>query len=154
MTNITTTTAESLFLGIDLGGSHITAIILDENSNIIDKVYLVINDRSVQSVLFLLATTCKEMLTKYTQIVSAGIAIPGNVDPFHGCTRYLPNFGWLDIVPVNSFLQEQANTDIFFSLRNDGRCAALAEYSLGVGKGSKVFSMLTLGTGMYQFIVY
>lgn len=135
-------------MGIDLGGSHITVIIVDGEGNAIDKVFRVITDRSVQSVLFLLADVCKEILLKHAQIVAAGVAIPGNVDPTLGCTRYLPNFGWLDPVHVNSFLQEQANTRISFSLRNDGRCAALAEYSFGVGKGSKVFSMLTLGTGM------
>eukprot|EP01035_Chromulina_nebulosa_P033306 gene33306-44586_t len=139
---------EEVFMGIDLGGSHITVIIVDEEGNVIDKMFSVIIDRSIQSVLSLLAEVCKKMLLKHTKIVAAGIAIPGNVDPTLGCTRYLPNFGWLDPVPVKSILQEQANTSISFSLRNDGRCAALAEYNFGVGKGSKVFSMLTLGTGI------
>ena len=143
---------EEAFMGIDLGGSHITVIIVDEEGNVIDKMFSVIIDRSIQSVLSLLAEVCKKMLVKHTKIVAAGIAIPGNVDPTLGCTRYLPNFGWLDPVQVKSFLQEQANTSISFSLRNDGRCAALAEYNFGIGKGSKVFSMLTLGTGRYKFL--
>lgn len=33
-------------------------------------------------------------------------------------------------------------------MRNDGRCAALAEARLGCGTKSKVFAMLTLGTGI------
>jgi glucokinase len=33
-------------------------------------------------------------------------------------------------------------------MRNDGRMAAYAESCMGVGKGIKVFSMLTLGTGI------
>ena len=33
-------------------------------------------------------------------------------------------------------------------MRNDGRCAALAEAKFGAGKFSPVFAMLTLGTGI------
>ena len=37
---------------------------------------------------------------------------------------------------------------IDMNMRNDGRCAALAEAKYGAGKFSPVFSMLTLGTGI------
>ena len=33
-------------------------------------------------------------------------------------------------------------------MRNDGRCAAIAESKFGVGKSESVFAMLTLGTGI------
>jgi predicted NBD/HSP70 family sugar kinase len=32
-------------------------------------------------------------------------------------------------------------------MRNDGRCAAIAENKFGSGKNSSIFAMLTLGTG-------
>ena len=82
-----------------------------------------------------------------------GFAVPGNVDPINGTTRYLPNFGWLEPVDLKKLVLEglhEAYRGTKVELRNDGRCAAFAEYYFGVGKDRQdmVFSMLTLGTGI------
>ena len=127
------------------------------------------------------------------KIEGIGLAIPGNVDPIKGTTRYLPNFGWLEEVPLATILAQrllqsdilrQNNNDndsnnIFnmiasgllariekdganaIHMRNDGRCAALAERIFGVGRSNagseidcSVFSMLTLGTGIGGALLY
>ena len=74
-----------------------------------------------------------------------GIGIPGNVDPTTGSTRYLPNYGWLAPVSIGAYLETELGCTV--RMRNDGRCAAIAESKFGVGRSSKVFAMLTLGTG-------
>lgn len=42
----------------------------------------------------------------------------------------------------------KAKYDLPITMRNDGRCAAIAESLLGSGKHSAVFALLTLGTGI------
>lgn len=131
-----------------MGGSHITIVLLnDVESVIIDKIVRKIVDRSTTTVLSLISDCCLEMILKHPNVVSIGIAIPGNVDPLSGNTRYLPNFGWLEPIPLRSIIHNKLQSTIPLCIRNDGRCAALAEQKLGVGKVSKVFAMLTLGTG-------
>jgi predicted NBD/HSP70 family sugar kinase len=77
------------------------------------------------------------------------MGVPGNVDPVKGCTRYLPNFGWLEPVELGKLLINKVDMhDAQVRLRNDGRCAALAESKYGAGIGAAVFAMLTLGTGI------
>ena len=82
------------------------------------------------------------------------MGVPGNVDPIKGSTRYLPNFGWLEELPLRAKLNTVLSSKIIsvkfkpVFLRNDGRCAALAEAKYGAGKFSPVFTMLTLGTGI------
>ena len=39
-------------------------------------------------------------------------------------------------------------------MRNDGRCAAIAESQFGAGEDAKVFTMLTLGTGIGWALIY
>lgn len=137
------------FIGVDLGGSHILVVITDCEGNVLDRVTADIEDRSVDIVLPLISQSCNTLIAKYSEenIGGIGIAVPGNVDPTKGCTRYLPNFGWLEPVPIRNYLRETLAMQFPISLRNDGRCAALAEYKYGVGSGSRIFAMITIGTG-------
>ena len=98
--------------------------------------------------------------------------MPGNVDPAAGTTRYLPNFGWLEPVDLTARLLELPLPELadrtgtlggalglgreHVHLRNDGRCAALAERHFGVGAGGahSVMAMLTLGTGIGGALVH
>jgi len=106
--------------------------------------------REVQSVIESVSQ-CIDSLTAATDtsasvIACIGLGIPGNVDPEAECTRYLPNFGWTEPVPIGRILRQRFNIPV--GLRNDGRCAALAECMYGAGRQSSVFAMLTLGTGI------
>mmetsp|Transcript_25116 Transcript_25116/g.41845 ORF Transcript_25116/g.41845 Transcript_25116/m.41845 type:complete len:311 (+) Transcript_25116:37-969(+) len=141
-------------LGIDLGGTHVTCIIIDVAGQVLDKSITPITDRSVASVLPLLCTVSKEILSRNSNLVckGIGIGIPGNVDPTLNSTRYLPNFGWSEPVPVGLRLQQELELPVY--MRNDGRCAALAESKFGVGKESQVFAMLTLGTGIGGALIH
>jgi len=138
-------------IGIDLGGSHITCILSDINGIIIDKLNEVINDRSIDNVLNIIANTCNNLINrnKDIQCLGIGIGIPGNVDPINGNTRYLPNFGWLEPVNIGDYLKKNVgNGNLRISMRNDGRCAAIAEFKYGAGINSNVLAMLTIGTGI------
>lgn len=132
-------------IGIDLGGSHITGIVMGRNGVVISKETVeVTSDRSISTIICHIVRIIEKIITP--DVIVIGLGIPGNVDPLNGCTTYLPNFQWLDSVPIGRLIQEKFGIPV--ELRNDGRCAALAEYHFGAGISSKVFAMLTLGTGI------
>jgi glucokinase len=133
------------WLGIDLGGTHISFIVVDDSLDVKRKLVLPNNDRSVDGILDILRKTVAKIMADFPSLVSIGMGIPGNVDPSTGYARYLPNFQWFDPVPIGPCLYETIGLPVF--MRNDGRCHAIAESKLGAGRNSKVFALLTLGTG-------
>ena len=139
------------WIGIDIGGSHITSVLVDEHFAILSKVTLSINERDLESVMIAIEKATHSITKSSSHMKGVGVAVPGNVDPITNHARYLPNFAWGDqSIPLGSLIIErlQLSSDIKISMRNDGRCAAIAEAKFGSGKDSKVFAFLTLGTGI------
>ena len=154
-----------IVLGVDLGGSHISVAWMDiSNSQPIYKKLtspLKEDDKSFERVMMMVAIIIKQLITDTVvfkaSVKGIGFALPGNADPVNGISRYLPNFPeWALNLPLTTSLQKAIQDtgidiikeDIPIHIRNDGRCAAIAESRFGVGKGVSVLSMLTLGTGI------
>ena len=53
-----------------------------------------------------------EHLAERLPLSGLGVAVPGNVDPAAGTTRYLPNFGWLEPVDLTARLLELPITEL------------------------------------------
>ncbi len=134
-------------IGVDLGGSHVMAAVVDENGELSSKHEHDIDDHAPEAVLAALKTTIGGAIdsSKEKNLVGIGIGSPGNIDPKTGTIRYSPNFGWRD-VPLGEKLRAMFSQPVFIA--NDARCATLGEYTYGAGKGSKNFVLLTLGTGI------
>lgn len=176
-------------IGIDLGGSHILCILMDRSGSIICSFHgkIVEEMRSNKEAIFaMISESIANLLKSYHEsedmvdvnILGIGMSIPGNVDSKLGHTRYLPNFQWLDPVDMyaevtpllekNPFLCNHYGGFLLnlqaikkFHLRNDGRCAALAERNWGIGRHMSeqgqdvsVFAMITLGTGIGGALIY
>jgi len=160
-------------IGLDIGGTHISAVALDqrckEASDVLCSSERAVTDRDVETVVGLIVECLIEVHGKLAEaygdefeISGIGFGVPGNVDPTLGTTRYLPNFQWLETVPLKDLVLKKlfSSGSLFghcdasrvrVEMRNDGRCAAIAEFVFGYGKdcdGISVFSMLTLGTGI------
>ena len=134
-------------IGVDLGGSHVMATVVDEIGEIQVRFEHDIIDRSPSAVVDALDGVIKAALgaAKLT-IVGIGIGAPGNVDPLTGTIRYSPNLGW-ENVPLGDRVKAVFPKYRVF-VGNDARCATLGEYVHGVGQGTQEFAMLTLGTGI------
>jgi glucokinase len=139
-------------IGIDLGGSHVLAAIVDENGAIRAKYENDIVDHRFEAVIETIVLTVGEALGAADRRALAGIGIgsPGNVDPHTGAIRYSPNFSWRD-APLGTRLRERLGVPVHVA--NDARCATLGEYVYGCGNGTANFAMLTLGTGIGGGIV-
>ena len=134
-------------IGVDLGGSHVLATVVDDDGTIGERVEHDITDRAVDAVIGTIENAIRDVmdLSKEKSFVGIGVGSPGNIDLATGTVRYSPNFGWHD-VPLGDRLRERFKVPIFIA--NDARCATLGEYVHGVGQGTQEFSLLTLGTGI------
>ncbi|HET6894354.1 MAG TPA: ROK family protein [Candidatus Baltobacteraceae bacterium] len=140
-------------IGVDLGGSHTTAGVIQEDGKILSQHELDISDRSFDAVVGAVEQVVSAALkeTKDKDLVGIGIGSPGNIDPKSGAVLYSPNFLW-ENVPLGDALRKRFKQQQVF-VANDARCATLGEYTFGTGKGTKDFVLLTLGTGIGGGIV-
>lgn len=140
-------------IGVDLGGSHVTAGVIQEDGKILGQHEKDIFDRSfdavIQSVEEVAGAALKEAKDK--DFVGIGIGSPGNIDPNSGAVLYSPNFLWHN-APLGEALRKRFDSVQIF-VANDARCATLGEYTFGTGQGTKDFVLLTLGTGIGGGIV-
>jgi glucokinase len=134
-------------IGVDLGGSHVMAAVVDEIGQISTRFEHDISDRTPSAVFAALTGVVKAAIDAAKHdVVGIGIGAPGNVDPVSGTIRFSPNFGW-ENVPLGERVKEAFPRYRVF-VGNDARCATLGEYVHGVGQGTQEFSLLTLGTGI------
>lgn len=123
------------WIGIDIGGSHITTVVCSGNFTIQSKATVSVGLRDVDSVMEAIEKTALQF-TKIYAVHGIGVAVPGNVDPVLNTARYLPNFNWDYNIALGPLLIEklQVSQSCSITMRNDGRCAAIAESKFGVGK--------------------
>ncbi len=137
-------------IGVDLGGSHVTAAVVREDGAILRQHEEDLEDLRFEAVLGALDATIGLALKDAGKVAGIGIGSPGNIDAVSGAVLYSPNFGWQD-APLGESLRKKFGMPVFVA--NDARCATLGEYTFGTGKGTKDFVLLTLGTGIGGGIV-
>jgi glucokinase len=131
-------------IGIDLGGTRIKAVALDESGAILQQLYLPTNDGENASWKQAVANAIREIRIQTGKDCSqVGISAPGLPDSDNTAIAYMPgrmqgleNFSWKD------FLQQPTY------VLNDAVAALLCEARLGSAKNKKHAVMLTLGTGV------
>jgi glucokinase len=134
-------------IGVDLGGSHVTAAVITEDGVIHRQHEVDLEDLAFKTVMPLLIETIETALhdADEASVVGIGIGSPGNIEPRSGSIVWSPNFRWTD-VPLGETLRGHFDMPVFVG--NDARCATLGEYVYGTGRGTKDFALLTLGTGI------
>jgi glucokinase len=139
-------------IGVDLGGSHVMAALVDGDGTIRRSAENDITDRNFEVVYKKIEDTIAQVIAggKKSDAAAIGLGAPGNIELDSGTIVYSPNFGWKNI-PLGAKLRERFNLPVLVA--NDARCATLGEYTFGVGKGTSDFVLLTLGTGIGGGIV-
>lgn len=133
---------EKHVIGLDIGGTKITAIVFDGRKQIkgltvlTPKKMAVFKSRLKELVEFLAADQA---------ILGIGIGVAGIIDSKRGIVEYSPN---LKFINGFNFVEFFAGTKIKIQVDNDAKCFALAEARFGQGRRFKNFMGLTLGTGI------
>jgi glucokinase len=144
-------------VGVDLGGSHVYAAVIDAKGVIlaqadadIDRArppeQILRGDVAVTVRAAIVAAESRSGASPGSIAVKGvGMGLPGNIDRVRGICRFSPNFHWRDVA-VAAPLQEELGQPVF--LLNDVRSHTLGERHFGAGRGHQSFAMLAIGTGI------
>ncbi len=133
-------------IGIDLGGSHIAIGVVDNNGRIIEKFekrLKGVEKKKIKDTIVSYITENVQVLRKKHKITGVGIAIPGTVSG--GTIVKSVNLGIKNFDIVEELKRE---IDLPIQIRNDAKCAAIAENTYGSLKNYNRSVFLTLGTGI------
>lgn len=139
-------------IGIDLGGSHIGVGIVNNKGNIISKkdtdIYIEktedIKEFIIQTIIIGIKCLLDENKITLENIELIGIGTPG--EPKEGIIKRIVNLGIKDFNIVERLKKELEFNNII--IRNDGKCAAIAEKLYGSMKLYEDSVFLCLGTGI------
>ena len=140
-----------MHIGIALGGSHIAIGVVDNSGKILEKVEKRITKAEKKYIKKVIEEYIIEKTTNFLQqykITEMGIAIPGTVK--NEIVVKSVNLGLKNYEIVKN-LQDKVELPI--SIRNDAKCAALAENTYGALKSYDRSIFLTLGTGIGGAVV-
>lgn len=133
-------------VGIDLGGSHIAIGAVDNKDFIVEKIEKRLMSKEKKdiknSIESYIIENVKEFTNKY-KISEIGIAVPGTVNGKRIVKSVNLGVKDYDIVDI---LEKELNLPI--KIRNDAKCAAIAESKIGALKNYERSIFLTLGTGI------
>ena len=133
-------------IGIDLGGSHIAIGVIDDKGYIVEKAEkrLLSKDKKdiKTSIETYIVKNVKELMEKY-KIKEIGIAVPGTIKS----TEIIKSVN-LGVKNYNLVENLKKEINLPIKIRNDAKCAALAENTIGALKDYKRSLFLTLGTGI------
>lgn len=139
-------------IGIDLGGTRIKGVLIDEAGNVLsekEKLTLDHQPEHASGPLTSWQENIRQVLKELKQsaphaVDAIGLAAPGLPDQQHTCINYMPGrLQGLEGLVWADFLGEKKLPVI-----NDAQAALWAETRLGAGKGIENVVLLTLGTGV------
>lgn len=133
-------------IGIDLGGTKIETIILDTHGlEIYRNRVLTLQERGYKAII----TTLAECYSNAVTIIqnnshTFGVGTPGSISSKTGLMKN-SNILCLNDKSVLMDLQRMINRPV--AIENDANCFAMAEASVGAGKGYNVVFGVIMGTG-------
>ena len=137
-------------LGVDLGGTKIEIIALDNTGHTLHRERIKTPKNSYQSVLRVIAELVQKVETQLAQTGSLGICTPGAISPDTGLLRN-SNTVSLNGKAFKQDLEKLLHRKI--SIANDANCFALSEAIDGAASGAKSVFGVIIGTGTGAGIV-
>ena len=139
-------------IGIDLGGTHIAVGVISEKNTLIAKremdIFKVQPENAMKeyildNIKMLISQVLRDVGAPSCVISKIGIAMPGKIR--NNIAYDIYNLGIKEFDIANA-LNEHYGVEV--SIRNDAKCAALAEKALGNLKDYEDCVFLCLGTGI------
>lgn len=143
------------YLGVDLGGTNISAGVLDSNFNIISKAEIKTNlPRKAELIMDDIFKIANEAMLKIgidlNSIDNIGVGCPGTINCNTGVIEYANNLKFNN-VRIRDYLENKFNKPIYID--NDANAAALGEFLNYKDQQCKCFITITLGTGVGSGVI-
>lgn len=132
-------------IGIDLGGTKIEALALDDDGQERHRERLPTPRHDYDGTLAAIAELVRRCEDATGATGSVGVGMPGTISPATGRVKNA-NSTWLNGQPFAEDLQRVLARDV--RLANDANCLALSEATDGAADGAEVVFGVILGTGV------
>ena len=137
-------------VGIDLGGTKIEGICIDQNNSVIQRKRIPTNQQNGYSHIVDSIVSLVRDITKQIDDYSIGICTPGAISKKTGLIKN-SNTQCLIGKPLREDLEKSLGRKI--KMENDANCFAMAEAILGSGVGYSMVFGVIMGTGVGGGIV-
>lgn len=137
-------------IGIDLGGSHIAIGLVDENGNIVQKEEKFLEEKTnIKKIVEEFITESAMQMMLLNNVESIGIAIPGTVS--ENKIIKAVNLG-IEDYDLSANLEKILHIKV--KLKNDAKCAVLAEQKYGELAQYQNSIFLCIGTGVGGAVIF
>lgn len=136
-------------IGVDIGGTKITAALIDDDKIVNQYTGPTPFDQEKMVVVEAVSQAISQVYD--AQVLGIGIGVPGLVDLENNLVLDVTNIPSWDVVPLKQLLEDRFGKPVF--VNNDSNCFALGEKHFGKGKPYRNFVGVTLGTGLGAGII-
>lgn len=138
-------------IGIDLGGTKIEGIFLDDKFNVIERIRIPTQqEKGYNSIINSIVSLVNSLKKNPGDTVSIGVSAPGAISKKTGLIKN-SNTRCLIGMPLKEDLEQALKQKI--ALDNDANCFTIAEATLGAAKEYNVVFGVIIGTGVGGGIV-
>ncbi len=144
--------APQAVVAIDLGGSKALAGVVEQTGEVRSRTLFPSREYrdNPGALLDRMALSVKEAMSlaevPSEQIAAVGVCVPGPLDLARRVVDVAPNLGWKALNAKAELERRLPGLPVF--LENDVRAAALAEHTLGAGRGHPSMLAIFVGTGV------
>jgi len=131
-------------LGIDLGGTKIEVIALDNNGKELYRERQATPQHSYTDTINTITNLINNAQTHTRQTGSVGIGIPGAISPATGLVKNA-NSTWLIGKPLKTDLEDSLKSPV--RIENDANCFVVSEATDGAAKNADIVFGVIIGTG-------
>jgi fructokinase len=131
-------------IGIDLGGTKIEALALDEGGQELARLRIASPQGDYQATIAAMASLVNQLEQRTGQRGTVGAGIPGSIRASTGLVKNA-NSTWLNGNPLAQDLSAALARPV--RVANDANCLAVSEATDGAGQGRRVVFGVILGTG-------
>jgi fructokinase len=140
----------NLRFGIDLGGTKIESVALDDRGREQARFRTDAPQGSYQETLNALKAHIKELQVQTSAAGTIGMGIPGALDPLTGLVKNA-NSTWINGQALDKDLSALLDQQV--RIANDANCFSLSEAADGAGEGARTVLGIIIGTGCGSGIV-
>jgi glucokinase len=131
--------------GIDLGGTKILGVVLEEDGTVLGEEK-VPTPSGLEALLEGVSSVFVNLAARHSNVNQIGLGAPGLVDR-SGVLRFAPNLPGVVDAPLRQRL-EQLHPGTTWYIGNDATCAGIGEQAHGAAQGCSEVVLVTLGTGI------
>jgi len=140
-----------LFIGIDLGGTHLRGALVDSKGNILKSQKKAVGMLRTESEMIGQLAELIESFRQFSSIKGIGVGVPGIVSGEAGIVYASPHFPAWSNFEIKVRLEEKIKQEV--CIDNDANLIARGESWKGAATEWNHFLMVTLGTGVGGAIV-